>query len=81
MIDFQAAVQGSGDRLKITLIGADHQVAAAHGALDHARADDVADRSPAGQRANGASLPIVECLHVTSGQQPRKEGLPTRSAR
>jgi hypothetical protein len=47
----------------------------AHGPLNHASINDVGDRGSGGEGADGASLVIIEGLHVAPGQQPSQESL------
>jgi hypothetical protein len=41
VVDFEVAVDGTGDGVEVAGVGADDQVAAAQGSLDDARVDDV----------------------------------------
>jgi hypothetical protein len=38
-VDFQGAAHGGSDRLKVVLVGTDHEVVSAEGAFNHAHAD------------------------------------------
>ena len=80
MVDLETAIYCGGNCAEIAVVRADHQVASADGALDHAHVDDVSPSCAGGQRAHGAGLFIVERLDVTSGQEPRQERLTAGSA-
>ena len=51
-----------------------------HGPLNHASINNVGGPGSRGKGADGASLVIIEGLHVTPGQQPSQESLAASSA-
>ena len=79
-VDLKTVAYGRSDRLEIAFVRAHHQVVSAHGPLNHASINDVGGRGASSQRADGASLVIIEGLDIAPGQQPSQENLAAASA-